>query len=62
MREILTRTCPTCGGEGLVLSEQTMAVEAERRLRRLARSSGSEAFLVKMNAKVASGLVGAGRR
>ncbi len=60
VREILTRTCPTCGGEGVVLSEQTMAVEAERRLRRIARSSGAEAFLVRMNAKVASGLVGAG--
>ncbi len=60
VREILTRICPTCGGEGVVLSEQTMAVEAERRLRKLARSSGSEAFLVKMNAKVASGLVGPG--
>ena len=60
VREILTRTCPTCGGEGVVLSEQTMAVEAERRLRRLARSSGAEAFQVRLNAKVASGLVGPG--
>ena len=46
VREILTRTCPTCGGEGVVLSEDTMAVEAERRLRKLARASGAEAFLV----------------
>jgi ribonuclease G len=60
VREILTRTCPTCGGEGVVLSEQTMAVEAERRLRRIARSSGADAFLVRLNAKVASGLVGPG--
>ena len=60
VREILTRTCPTCGGEGVVLSEDTMAVEAERRLRKLARASGSEAFLIKVNAKVASLLVGPG--
>jgi ribonuclease G len=60
VREILTRTCPTCGGEGVVLSEQTMAVEAERRLRKLARASGSDAFLVRLNARVASGLVGPG--
>ena len=60
VREILTRTCPTCGGEGVVLSEATMAVEAERKLRRMARSSGAEAFLVRMNAKVASGLAGPG--
>src|SRR4029079_16718680 len=43
VREILTRTCPTCGGEGVVLSEQTMAVEAERRLRKMGRPSGSDA-------------------
>ena len=60
VREILTRICPTCGGEGVVLSEQTMAVEAERRLRKLARASGSDAYLVRLNAKVASGLVGPG--
>ncbi len=60
VREILTRTCPTCGGEGVVLSEQTMAVEAERRLRKLARASGSDAYLVRLNARVASGLVGPG--
>ena len=51
IRETLTRICPTCGGEGRVLSEQTMSVEAERRLRKLARSSGAEAFLVRMNAR-----------
>ncbi|MGN6380922.1 MAG: Rne/Rng family ribonuclease [Gaiellales bacterium] len=60
VREVLTRTCPTCGGEGVVLSEDTMAVEAERRLRKLARATGSDAFLVKLNAKVASLLVGPG--
>jgi ribonuclease G len=60
VREILTRTCPTCGGEGVVLSEATMAVEAERRLRRIARSSGAEAFQVRMNAKVAAGVAGPG--
>jgi ribonuclease G len=60
VRETLTRICPTCGGEGRVLSEQTMSVEAERRLRKLARSSGAEAFLVRMNARVATQLAGPG--
>ena len=36
MREILTKTCPTCEGEGVVLSEETVAIDAERRLRELA--------------------------
>jgi ribonuclease G len=60
VREVLTRTCPTCGGEGVVLSEETMAVEAERRLRKLARAAGAEALLIRLNAKVASLLVGPG--
>ena len=60
VRETLTRICPTCGGEGRVLSEQTMSVEAERRLRKVARASGSDAFLVRLNARVASHLAGPG--
>ena len=60
VREILTSTCPTCGGEGRVLSVDTMAVEAERKLRKLAHGSSSEAFQVKLNAKVAAKLVGPG--
>ncbi len=60
VREVLTSICPTCGGEGRVLSLDTMAVEAERKLRRLARSSAAEAMVVKMNSKVADRLVGPG--
>jgi ribonuclease G len=60
VRETLTRICPTCGGEGRVLSEQTMSVEAERRLRKVARGSGAEAFLVRMNARVATHVAGPG--
>ena len=60
VRETLTRICPTCGGEGRVLSEETMSVEAERRLRKAARGSGAEAFLVRMNARVATHLAGPG--
>src|SRR5204862_197911 len=37
-REILTRKCPTCAGEGVVVSEATAVVDAERRLRALAAS------------------------
>ena len=35
VREILTKTCPTCDGEGVVLSEETVAIEVERELRDL---------------------------
>ena len=36
VREILTKTCPTCVGEGVVLSEETVAFEVDRWLRELA--------------------------
>src|SRR5262249_60888810 len=35
-REVMTKKCPTCGGDGIVVSEQTAAVDIERRLRPLA--------------------------
>ena len=35
-REILTRKCPTCAGDGIVVSDQTMAMQVERKLRALA--------------------------
>ncbi len=60
VRETLTSICPTCGGEGRVLSQDTMAVEAERKLRKLARTSAAEAFRIRLNAKVAAKLVGPG--
>jgi ribonuclease G len=59
-REILTRKCPTCGGDGVVISEQTAAIDMERRLRELARGSRVQAFKVEVNAKIASTLIGPG--
>ncbi len=60
LRGILTKTCPTCGGEGVIISEETMAIDIERRLRRLAATSSSEAFLVEVHPKVAAMLIGQG--
>jgi ribonuclease G len=59
VREILTKACPTCDGEGVVLSEETVALEAERWLRELAHDRPEpEAFLVRLHPKVASTLAG----
>jgi ribonuclease G len=59
VREILTKTCPTCEGEGVVLSEETVAIDAERWLRELAAERPRpEAFLVRTHPKVAAILVG----
>jgi ribonuclease G len=60
-REILTRKCPTCHGEGVVVSEQTAVVDAERRLRALAASKPrTKAFKVELNEHVAELLIGPG--
>jgi ribonuclease G len=59
-REILTQRCPTCNGDGVVLSETSAAVEAERRLRALAAGARTGAFRVELNAHVAAILIGPG--
>jgi ribonuclease G len=64
-REIMTKACPTCGGEGVVKSEETIAIEAERRLRELVAESGPEgpeAYLVRMNPKVTAYFTADGAR
>jgi ribonuclease G len=59
-REILTKKCPTCHGDGIVVSETTAAVELERRLRALAASKPrTKAFKVEVAAKPGSLLIGA---
>ncbi len=64
VREIISRTCPTCNGDAVVLSEATIAIEFDRRLRELAARSprASEAFLVQINPKVSVEFTGAGAR
>jgi ribonuclease G len=59
----MTKACPTCHGEGVVKSEETIAIEAERRLRELVAERGAdgpEAYLVRMNPKVTSHFTGDG--
>jgi ribonuclease G len=61
VREILTRTCPTCEGEGVIPSAETMAIEVIRRLRELAADQAEpEAFLIRVNPHVAAELVAEG--
>jgi ribonuclease G len=58
-RGILTRACPSCSGKGRVLSEETMALSVERRVRALARKSQAKAWLIEVNGAVADRLSGA---
>jgi ribonuclease G len=58
-REILTRRCATCEGEGVVLSEESLGIEIERRLRSLtAPGARTQAFKVALHPKVASLIAG----
>jgi len=61
-REILTQKCPTCAGDGIVLSTHSAAIDAERRLRDLAKKAkrGVEAFRVELEQNVAAHLIGPG--
>src|SRR5436189_997091 len=59
-REVMTKKCPTCGGDGIVISEASAALEVERRLRALATGSRSQAFRVEVEAKIATLLIGPG--
>jgi ribonuclease G len=62
VREIMTRACPTCDGEGVIRSEETIAIEFERRLRDLAKEKQAEALLLQMNPRVSAIFTGNGAR
>ena len=62
-REVMTRKCPTCGGDGIVVSDATVALQVERKLRALAAAgAGSrvQAYKVALHPKTLSLLVGPG--
>jgi ribonuclease G len=65
VREIMTKPCPTCDGEGVVKSEETIAIEVERELRKLVKQSGkngAEAYLVRLNPRVTQWFTADGAR
>ena len=54
VREILTAPCPTCQGQGVVLSAETVALEGLEKMRDIAAEKADvEAFLIRVNPKVA---------
>jgi ribonuclease G len=59
VREIMSRPCPTCEGEGVIRSEETIAIEFERKLRDVAAEHPEDdAFLVQMNPRVSTQFTG----
>jgi ribonuclease G len=63
VREIMSRPCPTCEGEGVIRSEETIAIDFERRLRDVAvEHAAAEAFLIQANPRVSTQFTGHGSR
>ncbi len=59
VREIMSRPCPTCDGDGVIRSEETIAIDFERRLREIAAENpDAEAFLVQINPRVTAQFTG----
>jgi ribonuclease G len=62
-REVMTRKCPTCGGDGIVVSDATTALEVERKLRMLAAAgAGSrvQAYRVALHPRTLALVAGPG--
>ncbi|MDQ4041306.1 MAG: Rne/Rng family ribonuclease [Actinomycetota bacterium] len=60
VREIMTRPCPTCQGDGVIPSEETIALRFSRQLRDQARERKGEALLVQMHPRVQAEFTGNG--
>jgi ribonuclease G len=58
VREIMTRPCPTCDGEGVIKSEETIAIELERKMREIAAETDAQAILIQMNPRVSAEYTG----
>ena len=60
VREILTKRCPTCDGEGVVPSEETVAISIVRKLQEVVEEQPKpEAYLIRVNPRVAGELLSA---
>jgi len=65
VREIMSKTCPICHGEGVIKSEETIAIETARHLRHMvadAPADSPEAYLVRINPRVSSWFTADGAR
>ena len=65
VREIMTKHCPVCHGEGVVKSEETIAIEFARHLRHMVKEAGAdgpEAYLLRINPRVTAWFIADGAR
>jgi ribonuclease G len=65
VREIMSKTCPVCHGEGVVKSEETIAIGIARHLRHIIKEAGDggpEAYLLRINPRVSAWFTADGAR
>jgi ribonuclease G len=65
VREIMSKTCPVCHGEGVIKSEETIAIGIARHLRHMVKEAGEngpEAYLLRINPKVSAWFTADGAR
>jgi ribonuclease G len=65
VREIMSRTCPVCHGEGVIKSEETIAIGIARHLRHMVAElgdGGPEAYLLRINPRVSAWFTADGAR
>lgn len=58
--EIVNEACPYCQGRGQILSPESVSIEVERALTKMAAENDDEAFLVTVHPEVAGYLIGGG--
>lgn len=58
LRDLLTRECPYCEGQGRVFSEESMARRVRHEIRKILRNSSAEAILIEVHPSVASLVIG----
>jgi ribonuclease G len=65
VREIMSKTCPVCHGEGVIKSEETIAIGIARHLRHMVEEAGKdgpEAYLLRINPRVSAWFTADGAR
>jgi ribonuclease G len=65
VREIMSKPCPVCHGEGVVKSEETIAIEFSRHIRHMVNDAGPdgpEAYLLRINPRVTAWFIADGAR
>jgi ribonuclease G len=58
LAEFLQKDCPTCGGSGKVLTEETAAIRIENQLRQFLSLTDEEAALIRVHPETAAMLIG----